>query len=143
MANLGKARGRCPVLRRVLALGRRAGLGQAFDQRRNLWCCAVFPAIADKSIVRQGEEFAVVDRDELGGRIPVYDFEPVRVIVSDDGTVTKVTEGGQCFNRFRIHDREHYAEAMTAITSDILQRIDSAFVTDVDGDSENLHADPQ
>jgi hypothetical protein len=90
---------------------------------RNLWCCAVFVAVRDGVIVREGESYTAIPRSRLEGRTPVFDFERVQVVVSDEGVVTEVKAGGRPIQRFRVLDRENYARAMTEVTSRMLRDI--------------------
>lgn len=91
---------------------------------RNLWCCAVFMDLVDKTIVAEGDSWQVVAKSATDGRRPVFDFESVRSVVSDEGAVTEVPEAGSSLRRFRVLDRKNYADAMTAVTSRMLAGVD-------------------
>lgn len=96
---------------------------RVLGMKRNLWCCAVFMAVADHVIVRAEEVYAAVPESRLADRTPIFDFQPIRVVVSDEGVVREVPCGGKQLHRFRVRDREHYTPAMTEITNRMLRSV--------------------
>jgi hypothetical protein len=88
---------------------------------RELWCTAVFAALAGLDVVRDGAEWAVVPAGSRPGAKPVFRFEEREVTISDDAAIRYgKTETSKTIRCFQIDDREHYAEAMTAATARIL-----------------------
>lgn len=97
-----------------------AARAEVLGMTRNLWCAAVFLSMVDRAVVRAGSGYCVVERSRLLGRPPLYEFEPVRVVVSDTGVVTQVVSGGRPIRRFRVLDAEHYGPGMTWATARLL-----------------------
>ncbi|MGE5609114.1 MAG: nucleoside hydrolase [Bacillota bacterium] len=88
---------------------------------RNLWCTAVFTALADQAIVREGERWVYRPMKELGGEKPIFGFRPVNVEVSDTAAIKY--GAGHRIMRFEVYDRKNYAEAMTAVTRELLLKL--------------------
>lgn len=97
-------------LRRPVDPVRREAL---FGQTRNLWCAAVFRALAAREPVA----------GETAG-LP-FVFESVPIAVTDDGVVRSGpamagAAGVRTVHRFRLTDPARYAPAMTRATADLL-----------------------
>lgn len=111
---------------------RRANL---FAQTRNLWCAAIFGAVAGRRVVEQGGHFTSLptgEREPPGLRRDhgVFGFREVSVVVGDDAVV-RPGEGPDARNiwQFEIRDRERYSRAMTEATAGLLAAFPLATAT--------------
>jgi hypothetical protein len=96
---------------------------QVLAGSRNLWCTAVFTAMADLAIVREGDRWVYRRQEALGDKKPVFGFAPVGVEVSDTAAIRYGTgPGAHRVMRFEMYDRKNYAEAMTTVTRELLTR---------------------
>ncbi|MGD0896975.1 MAG: nucleoside hydrolase [Thermoguttaceae bacterium] len=88
---------------------------------RELWCTAVFLALVGRDVFRDGQSWAVGPTGSRPGVQPVFGFVQRDVTALDDAAIRYgKTETSKKIMCFEIFDREHYAEAMTAATAQIL-----------------------
>ena len=97
-----------------------------FAQTRNLWCTAVFGAVAGRRVIENGGRFAAAlpaagEPAGLRRDHGVFGFRELSVVVGDDAVV-RPTEGPDAHVvwQFEIRDRERYARAMTEATAGLL-----------------------
>jgi hypothetical protein len=93
---------------------------------RNLWCAAVYTAIADRPIVRRlGAWRSVAPGASIDGE-PVASFRFERVLLDVDPTgLVSYTAGLPHFpvHVFRVTDPETSTRAMTELTAEILESL--------------------
>jgi 3',5'-cyclic AMP phosphodiesterase CpdA len=93
---------------------------------RNLWCTAVFTAIADRALVRRdGRAGSVVPGGKVEGE-PVEPFRFERTLVDIDPTGLTLYPGSvprYPVHLFRVNDPASYPRTMTELTADILESL--------------------
>ena len=99
-----------------------------FAQTRNLWCTAIFGALAGRRVVEQDGRFiarppAAGEPRELHLDHGVFGFREISVTVDDNAVVRPATgPDARTLWQFEIRDRPRYARAMTEATADLLAR---------------------
>jgi hypothetical protein len=99
-----------------------------FAQTRNLWCTAIFGALAGRRVVEQDGRFiarpsAAGEPRELQRDHGVFGFREISVAVDDAAVVRPATgPDARTLWQFEIRDRPRYARAMTEATADLLAR---------------------
>jgi hypothetical protein len=89
--------------------------------KRNLWGAAAFLAINDRVIVQEGRSFRIMSVQKAPEEQVLFAFEPVHVLVSEEGVVSYTEPGqGAAVQRFRVNRPQEYAEGMTRITAELL-----------------------
>lgn len=97
-----------------------------FAQTRNLWCTAVFGALAGRRVVEQDGRFiarppAAGEPRELQRDHGVFGFREISVTIDDNAVVRPATgPDARTLWQFEIRDRPRYARAMTEATADLL-----------------------
>ncbi len=96
-------------------------LGRFQNLKRNLWGAAAFLAINDQVIVQEGRSFSIMPVQTAPEEQALFSFEPVHVLVSEEGVVSYAGSGeGAVVHRFRVNRPKEYAEGMTRITARLL-----------------------
>ena len=96
-----------------------------FKSARNLWGSALLYIATGKTIVRDGQGYAVVPESEADKRKLLFDFVPVNIEVSGDGIVHYYKqEEKHRLMRFRIIDYSGFKTLLTTATNDLLQALD-------------------
>lgn len=93
---------------------------------RNLWCTAVFSALAGRDLVREGEHY--IARSPPPDRTPdaslrneLFEFEPVDLRITDDAVVKYGSApDARRIMRFTVRDQANYARGMTEVTAGLL-----------------------
>jgi hypothetical protein len=104
-----------------------AMLGKLLEGNRNLWCTAVFHALAGRKLIRDGDRWTAVPENERPDAEPVFRFTETLVTVNDEGrtqlgpspTATKVM-------LFEKTNPKQYAAPMTQATCELLRGIDAS-----------------
>jgi hypothetical protein len=106
----------------------REDVEEVMQMHRNLWCTAVFPCIAGRRFVRQGERVMALPAGAPhdGKQVVVpFQFEEVSVYVNEKGTVLyEDTSRSNKVRRFRVVDPEQYSGMMASITAQLLRDLD-------------------
>ena len=96
-------------------------------ETRNLWCCAVFPWLADRMyVVRKGicrtvPRAALQPGDML---VEPFSFVPVAVHVDENGKASyEDTAATRQVHRFQVNDTYPYADYMTSVTNGLLREL--------------------
>lgn len=104
-----------------------ARCAKLFAQQRNLWCAAVFGAVAGREVVERNGRFESVPPAAgkargIGRDHGVFGFREIAIEVGDDAVVRpgESPEARRVW-QFEIRDRERYARAMTEATAGLLQ----------------------
>ncbi len=98
-----------------------------FATQRNLWCTAIFGAVAGRRVVERDGHFvseppAAGERPTLGSNHGVFGFRGVGIEVGDDAVVRASADPkARWVWRFEVLDGEHYARAMTEATAGLLR----------------------
>lgn len=96
-------------------------------ETRNLWCCAVFPWLADSMyVVRKGVCRAVPRAALQPGDMLVepFGFVPVAVHVDANGQASyEDTTASKQVHRFQVNEKYPYAEYMTSVTNGLLREL--------------------
>ena len=90
---------------------------------RNLWCCAVFTHVVDRTLVAEGGAWRSVPQGAVTSERPVSPFTFDKVMVSADPTGMALYPPRWprfCVERFRVTDPATYAHAMTQLTAEML-----------------------
>ncbi len=94
---------------------------------RNLWCCALFPYMADRKYVhRDGEYLAVTEEQMLADDsiVEPFSFLPVKVRVDEKGLEVYEDNGAsQTVHRFHVNDSTIYPTVMTSVTRNLLREL--------------------
>ncbi len=100
-----------------------------FAGERNVWCTAVFGALAGRTVAFDGTRYGfaplkIGSAGEQAAPGALFGFSGVEVAVSDKGVV-RYEKGGEAKKvwRFEIRDPARYAEGMTAMTAELLGRL--------------------
>ena len=97
-----------------------------FAQQRNLWCAAIFGAVAGRKVVERNGHFvseppAAGEPRTLGANHGVFGFRGIGIEVGDDAVVRASDDPkAHWVWQFEVLDREHYARAMTEATAGLL-----------------------
>ena len=96
-------------------------------EMRNLWCCAVFPYMADRKYIQRGDVYLAVSQDQLLPEdkiIEPFAFLPVKVHIGEQGLEKyDGTEGLQTVHRFHVNDLDTYATVMTSVCRNLLKEL--------------------
>jgi len=91
---------------------------------RHLWCAAVFPYVAGRSIVRRDGAWSSVRPDAVQEGEPTIEpfrFEPVALQVEADTSIVYEEPGpNPTLRRFQVVDRATYADMMTSVTAHLI-----------------------
>jgi hypothetical protein len=97
-----------------------------FAQTRNLWCTAIFGAVAGRRVVERDGRFTSLPAPpdqprSLFADHGVFGFRGLYVEVGDDAVVRpRDNPGASWIWQFEVRDRERYARAMTEATAGLL-----------------------
>jgi len=98
------------------------------SMNRNLWCSAVFPYIAGRTYIREGNKFTTVPKKVSYPKeqeIRPFSFEEVSVFVDEQADVFyEQTERAKKLRQFRILQAEIYPDLMTSVTVQLLRQLD-------------------
>lgn len=100
---------------------------QLFGQARNLWCAAVFGAVAGRRVIECDGRFTAVlppasEPHGLQSDHGVFGFREIAIAIGHDAVVRpSESPAARRVWRFEIRDRERYARAMTEATAGLLQ----------------------
>ena len=102
--------------------------GRVLSMNRNLWCSAVFPYIAGRTYLREGNKFTAIPNKasyRKGRQIRPFSFEQVSVFVDENADVFyEHTDRTKKLRQFRIMQPDIYAEVMTSVTAQLLLHLD-------------------
>ena len=102
--------------------------GRVLSMNRNLWCSAVFPYIAGRTYLREGNKFTAIPNKasyRKGRQISPFSFEQVSVFVDENADVFyEHTDRAKKLRQFRIMQPDIYAEVMTSVTAQLLLHLD-------------------
>jgi hypothetical protein len=116
-------------LPRPMAPARRAAL---FSRTRNLWCAAVFGALANHELVRDGARYVSKPRPPNATPDPalrnaLLAFDEVDVRITNNGTVKYGPHpDAHKLRRFVVRDPANYARGMTEATAGVLATLGKA-----------------
>lgn len=97
-----------------------------FAQTRNLWCTAIFGAVAGRRVIERDGRFASLPAPpdqprSLFADHGVFGFRGLYVEIGDDAVVRSSDKAGASWVwRFEILDRDRYPRAMTEATAGLL-----------------------
>jgi hypothetical protein len=95
--------------------------------KRNLWCCAVFAEIANRSIVQRDGEWLAVPAGAVkhdAHVIKVFSYVPVWLVVDRHTNVVYGQEPrSHEVNRFHVVNKELYPQVMTSVTNHLLSHL--------------------
>lgn len=98
--------------------------------KRNLWCCAVFTEIADRSIVRRDGEWLAVPAGTVKHNtnvVEVFTYAPVSLSVDGQANVVYGEEPrSHKVNRFQVVNNQLYPTVMTSVTNRLLRDLGEA-----------------
>lgn len=93
---------------------------------RNLWCCAIFPAIENKQIILTDASYKLVSTKKKLKKEekPLFSFSPVKVRFNREGEAIygEHPEAREVM-QFRINDQKIYNSVMTSVAADLLSKI--------------------
>ncbi|MGB2808296.1 MAG: nucleoside hydrolase [Sedimentisphaerales bacterium] len=95
---------------------------------RNLWCSAVFPFVAGRRFVSQGNRVIPIPGNAAYNnkqKVIPFTFNEVSAFVDEQGNVLyEHTSRARKINRFQVIDKETYSAVMTSITAQLLFEFD-------------------
>lgn len=101
---------------------------EVLSMTRNLWCSAVFPYIAGRKYIREGNKFTTVPKSAScpeEQEVRPFDFEEVSVFVDERAEVFyEQTDRAVNLRQFRILQAGIYSDLMTSVTAQLLFRLD-------------------
>ena len=116
-----------------------AYLGQQVDDqarqrvlsgKRNLWCCAVFTEVANRTIVQRDGEWLAVPAGTVKHNtnvVEVFTYAPVSLSVDGQANVVYGEEPrSHKVNRFHVVNKELYPNVMTSVTNHLLRDLGEA-----------------
>lgn len=95
-------------------------------EKRNLWCCAVFPHASDRFyICRKGKYLALPPHSLLQGDRPAapFSYVPVKVRLDEEGVEHCPDPDGTEILCFHMTDPQSYARHMTEISAQLLHEL--------------------
>ncbi len=102
--------------------------GKLLLMNRNLWCSAVFPYVAGRRFVSQGNRVIPIPNNAACNneqKVIPFTFNEVSAFVDEQGNVLyEHTSRARKINRFQVIDKETYSAVMTSITAQLLFELD-------------------
>ena len=102
--------------------------GEVLSMNRNLWCTAVFPYIAGRTYLREGNKFTTASKSASYPKeyiIEPFSFEEVPVYVDEKAIFFyEHTDRAKKLRQFHVLKPDIYPELMTSVTAELLSQLD-------------------
>lgn len=95
-----------------------------FKKARNLWSCAVLPAVQNQLIELEDSSYRILPAEKIAPNEALFYFAPIKVRFTDSGEARygEHPDANELL-QFRVNDRKKYGKVMTEVAADLLSTL--------------------